>query len=159
LTVALATLIAVCALTVVVSAIAVFQTRRYTSAIIATIFQPEAKIMSSAALNDAQSDKVSIAVHNARGVLNIKDIASWSSSDEAVVKVSPTDPNPANASMADPLGRVVWLIGEAPGTATVIVSCAGGTLAISVSVSASPVSITAVVDPPTDIPPPAVPAA
>lgn len=107
MTAALATLIAVCAFAVIVSAIAVYQTRRYTSAIVATIFQPEARMSTSATLNDAQSDKVSIAVHNAKGILNVKDVASWTSSDEAVVKVSATDP----------FGRVAWLIGENAGEA------------------------------------------
>ncbi len=161
MTTILITIIVCALLAIVMSTIAILQARRYanTNVIIATIHTPEAKMSTSASLTDAQSDKVSIAVHNARGVANIKDVASWSSSDEAVVKVSPTDPNPANPTTPDPLGRVMWLVGEAPGTATVTIGCAGGSLAISVIVSASPVSIDATIDAPVDIPPPAAPVA
>jgi hypothetical protein len=159
LTTALATLIAVCAFAVIVSAIAVYQTRRYTSAIIATIFQPEARMSSSASLDDSQSNKVSIAVVSRRGKPNTKDGASWSSSDTSVVSLSAVNPDPTKAGTADPLGREMWLIGEDPGTAAVTVVCAGGTLVINVSVSASPTSITATIDAPVDVPPPAAPAA
>jgi hypothetical protein len=161
--IALAVTIAVaCVAMVVASTVAVIRGRRYATTIVATIHKPEARIYMNVTLTDAQSRKVTVVVKCYRGKINTTDVATWSTSDLPTISLSPTDPNPANPTTPDPLGRVMWLVGEGVGSATVTITCAGGTLPIAATVSAGPASISATVDPPADLPPlpnaPVVPA-